>query len=244
MRVRGFTLIEMIVTITIMSGVFIAITSFMAKGVEGYVDSVDRERLQQQGRFVIEKMSREIRNAIPNSFDTLTNASSNQKCVTFFPIKYSGFYNWQGVGADLEFIIGQSGVAIGSGDRLIINPSRYDDFTVGSGSNHDISTIDSSVTPYKLNNVTLMSESIANRHYIYNSGDLIQYCLVKGVGTDMATLTRNGNAVADSIRYSGSDFQYTPASLQRGGLIHLDLLFEQNGEQSAYKHDVQVMNVP
>ncbi|MEZ9461883.1 PilW family protein [Vibrio splendidus] len=241
----GFTLIEMIVTITVMAIVFIAITSFVARGVEGYVDTVDRERLQQQGRFVVEKVSREVRSAVPNSFNTQLNLSATNKCLTFYSIAFSGFYEWPGNGTDLDFIIGQAGAVLGAGDRLVINPSRYDDLLAASTSNHDVSNLSPVSGVFTLSNVSLASTSVAQRHFIYNGNAQVQYCISRTqTNSDVAILTRNGDIVADSLNFSQSNFQFVQASLQRGGLVHLNLLFEQNGEQSAYKHDVQVLNVP
>ncbi|OBT17477.1 hypothetical protein A9264_01365 [Vibrio sp. UCD-FRSSP16_10] len=244
--VRGFTLIEMIVTIVVMAVVFLGITSFTVSGFDGYIDATNRERQQQQSRFVIEKMSREIRNAVPNSFNTLLDSSTSSKCLTFFPIHFSGLYDWQGNGTDLDFITGQSGATLESGDRIVINPSRYEDL-ITTPNSHDISALNppNANGVYTLENVSLPSTSVAQRHYIYNSNDSVQYCISRTTTTtDVAVLTRNGFMVADSLNFSSSNFQFVQASLQRGGLIHLDLLFEQNGEQSAYKHDVQVLNVP
>ncbi|MGB1279803.1 MAG: type IV prepilin, MshO, partial [Vibrio cyclitrophicus] len=41
-----------------------------------------------------------------------------------------------------------------------------------------------------------------------------------------------------------SNFRYEEPSLQRGGVIHVDLVLEQNSEVSVYQQDVQVLNAP
>jgi MSHA biogenesis protein MshO len=50
--------------------------------------------------------------------------------------------------------------------------------------------------------------------------------------------------VANNLDYSASLFDYQSATLQRSGLVHLDLKFINGDEESFYKHDVQVLNVP
>ncbi len=40
------------------------------------------------------------------------------------------------------------------------------------------------------------------------------------------------------------EFSYSPPTLQRGGVVHLALTFEQNDESSHFETDVQVLNVP
>ena len=82
MKVRGFTLIEMIVTIFIGSIIMLGIAAYLHLGVQGYSDSIARQRLQTQAQFVIEKMSREIRHAVPNSFFIDEN---EKNCLEFIP---------------------------------------------------------------------------------------------------------------------------------------------------------------
>ncbi len=43
---------------------------------------------------------------------------------------------------------------------------------------------------------------------------------------------------------STSDMHYLEPTLQRGGIVHINLEFTQNGERSVYQQDVQVLNVP
>ena len=90
MKIRGFTLMEMIITIVIGSVIMLGIASYVRLGFKGYSDTIDRQRLQTQAQFVIEKMSREIRHAVPNSF---LIKDDEKNCLTFVPIEYSGFYS-------------------------------------------------------------------------------------------------------------------------------------------------------
>lgn len=64
---RGFTLIEMIMTIIVGSILVLGIAGFLELGAKGYTDTVARQRIQTQAQFVLEKMSRELRHAVPNS---------------------------------------------------------------------------------------------------------------------------------------------------------------------------------
>ena len=144
MRRNGFTLIEMIITITVVSVLFLAIAGFVEFGARGYVDSADRQRLQNQARFALEKMTREFRHAVPNSFETFETTSLN-KCLSFYPIKYTGFYIEQLDLDDpenpiltLEFVLGNDGISypltFDDKDFMVINPSRIDDLESGSPS--------------------------------------------------------------------------------------------------------------
>ncbi|NOI52335.1 prepilin-type N-terminal cleavage/methylation domain-containing protein [Vibrio crassostreae] len=246
MKQRGFTLIEMIVTIVVVAVIGLAIAGFVEYGMKGYVETIDRQKVQVKGQFVVEKMSREISHAVPNSFDTsITPVSAfTQKCLTFYPIKYSGFYHFDEAAKDLNFIIGQDSPKLDVDDYLIINPTAYSEFVAGSTKRIPLAGLVSTNNVFTAPSVNLSSQSIAQRHYIYDGSNPVSYCLVNDTVQNQGLIQRNGITIADSINYTKSSFRYKEPSLQRGGVIHIDLVLEQNSEVSVYQQDVQVLNAP
>ncbi|MBL4282840.1 PilW family protein [Vibrio fluvialis] len=234
MRTRGFTLIEMILTIIVGSILVLGIAGFVELGSRGYADTVARQRIQTQAKFVLEKMARELRHAIPNSLAISTDTAS-QQCLSFYPIVYSGFYALDEADEkQLSFIVGNvsgSTTALDfDGLTMIINPSNQDEFSSGAGI-----TLSGSDTTISLSS-PLASQSVAQRFYMYQN--MVEYCL----NYSAQTITRNLVQVADSLE-SGS-FSYDEPTLQRGGVVHLSLGLAQNGESSHFEQDVQVLNVP
>ncbi|HFQ4941379.1 TPA: PilW family protein [Vibrio vulnificus] len=229
MKSRGFTLVEMVLTLIVGSILVLGIAGFVELGTKGYADSVDRQRIQTQAQFVLEKISREFRHAVPNSF------SNENGCLSFYPIVYSGFYAVEG--NDIRFLIGNPNVSaqLLSTLKLTINPSRQQDLLSDA---FDLSAVETSASYYSLTNqvANLKSNSINHRHYIYNAVEPVEYCF------SAERITRNGVQVADNV--SAATFQYLEPTLQRGGLVHIKLTFTQNGETSHYQQDVQVLNVP
>ncbi|EHV5552412.1 PilW family protein [Vibrio vulnificus] len=229
MSSRGFTLVEMVLTLIVGSILVLGIAGFVELGTKGYADSVDRQRIQTQAQFVLEKLSREFRHAVPNSF------SDSGNCLSFYPIVYSGFYAVEG--NDIRFLIGNTNVTppLANGLSLVINPSRQQDLVSDS---FDVSGLTNGAGYFAVSNqaASLESNSINRRHYIFHANGRVEYCFTAG------RISRNGVQVADSV--SAASFNYLEPTLQRGGLVHIKLTFTQNDESSHYQQDVQVLNVP
>ncbi|MGP8308332.1 PilW family protein [Vibrio sp. YIC-376] len=237
MKSRGFTLIEMVVTVVIGSIIMLGIASYIQLGMKGYADTIDRQRIQTQAQFVLEKMTREIRHAVPNSFHVPVGASS---CLEFVPIEFSGFYTL--TGDYLEFLLGKdsSRSEIPQNRRMVINPSRYEDLSASSLQSLDVSGITKSEGRFVVSGAasSIGGTSISSRHYIFQDNSAVRYCF------DSNQVTRNGITVAENIDTSASRMHYLEPTLQRGGLVHINLAFLQDGERSVYQQDVQVLNVP
>ncbi|HCM1065473.1 TPA: PilW family protein [Vibrio parahaemolyticus] len=237
MKDRGFTLMEMIVTIVVGSFIMLGIAGYVQLGMKGYADTIDRQRIQTQAQFVLEKMTREIRHAVPNGFHVPKDASH---CLEFVPIEYSGFYTFKN--NDLEFLLGNDSTLnpIPANRRMVINPSRYEDLQSTSSQNIAIGGLAKTGKVFVVTGAasTITGSSVSSRLYIYQDKSEVRYCF------DAKQVTRNGITVADSVDTSVSGMRYLEPTLQRGGLVHINLEFEQDGERSAYQQDVQVLNVP
>jgi len=84
----GFTLIELVLVILVLAIVSTGVTKFITYGVNIYQDTAGRDKQISDSRFVIERITREVRNALPNS----VRVTADGKCVEFIPILASSSY--------------------------------------------------------------------------------------------------------------------------------------------------------
>lgn len=126
---QGFTLIELVAVIVILGVLALATVRFIGFGTQIYYEANNRQLVLSQSRFAIERMTREIRSAIPNSI----RVSADNRCIEFVPIKASGAYR-DDVEAELAPISPESSSnmdvmgwlgAYETDDKLYIYPTEY-----------------------------------------------------------------------------------------------------------------------
>ncbi|MGH1462346.1 MAG: PulJ/GspJ family protein [Neptuniibacter sp.] len=81
MQQRGFTLIELIIVITMLGIISMVTVGFISSSMQGYADLKRRAQLSASVRVAVERMAREVRNALPNSI-RLTGSGT---CMEFIP---------------------------------------------------------------------------------------------------------------------------------------------------------------
>ncbi|CAN5895107.1 prepilin-type N-terminal cleavage/methylation domain-containing protein [soil metagenome] len=88
-RQSGFTLIEMIIVMTITAVLAAGVAVFIRKPVEGYFDLVRRTELSDIADTAVRRISRDLHLALPNSVRVIAGDTS---CVEFLPTKDGGRY--------------------------------------------------------------------------------------------------------------------------------------------------------
>ena len=90
---RGFTLVEIIVVIVVLGIVAGITTRFFNTSVQTYAGTELRDTLSRTGRLAIERVHRELRNAVPNT----VRVDASGTCVEFLPLVASALYQDQDV---------------------------------------------------------------------------------------------------------------------------------------------------
>lgn len=124
----AFTLVEFIVVILILGILTTTITSYVRLGAGMYADATTTQQILAQSRFALERIVREVRNAVPGSLRVLANADNSISCVEFTPLALSGIYrdlplypiqrDWIGVTTVT------TGWAATAGERVVVYPTN------------------------------------------------------------------------------------------------------------------------
>ncbi|WP_297481592.1 type II secretion system protein [uncultured Photobacterium sp.] len=242
---KGFTLLEMVIAMVILSIIMIGIGSYIALGVKGYTNTVDRERLQSQARFLVARVTKEIRHAAPNS------VMVEDRCIRFYPIVSSAVYyaelpnnsnelNISAFDPNNKTIWGSKGwyVAVGfaSAEQYQNNKVTIDSIGVAkTNDNNKTSNL------FQLTLSTpIITSSPGKRLYLYR--EQISYCQLGN------TIVRKVNN-SDGVLMATNIVEFMPkvqaAGLNSGAIALIGIKFSdpKTNEIANYNHSVQVLNV-
>ncbi len=255
-RQRGFTLTELVMVIVIVGILSIALTRFITATVGGYVDTASRQQLASAGYIASEKISRELRMALPNSI----RLNATDSCIEYIPILAGTHY----VSIPLE-TAGDSISAVGArvsaavSGRAVVYPVSTS--SVYSPSSSGAITAATATLPVGTDEIAISlssnhqfdADSPARRIFIVDSPRA--FCVVGGLMfqyrnygfNNAVTLPPTGGQRAvllDNISSSANTFDYTPASLVRNSVVNFRYTLNKNDETWQTEQEVHIRNVP
>ncbi|MGP1716262.1 MAG: prepilin-type N-terminal cleavage/methylation domain-containing protein [Methylophilus sp.] len=257
--VAGFTLVELVVVIVVVAILGGISVTFIKNSVLAYVNSEAYYELADRADVSLRRMSRDIRNALPNSVWV-----GDGSYVEFVPIKAGGRYKQD----TLDFLTANSPpytftvlgdmVPIGSGDQLVIynlgieGADAYAGNTVRTISGSTASTLTFSGTMFPL-------PSPANRFYVVNGAvlyvcdlankRLLMYSNVAIPATPQALPQHptsfsglTPSIVAEDV--TGCSFTYTEGVMQHSGVVTAQLELSKRGGVVRLLNLINVVNSP
>ena len=260
-RASGFTLIELTMTITILGIMAVGVTSFFGATVGGYGTTVVRAQMASAMVVAGERISRDIRRALPNS---VRIGGVLDNCVEFVPVKRGGFYVSvpRSVSA-ASFAAASLGNTTSLSGHVAVYPtdvsSIYDTSALPG-----VVTPDEATVPVGSDEVTIAlgaahrfpADSPQRRFYVTDSPQA--YCQPSGSSrlyryrdygfNATASLPPSGgtrDVLIDGLSTASTvDFDYTSGSLQRHAVLRFVLVASGGEESMTLDQEVQVRNVP
>jgi len=270
---RGFTLIELVMVILLL-GIMATFTSqFIGIGTQIYGDASSREQLMSDARFAMERLNRELRDAVPGSErieDQNGNWLDEGACLRFWPISASSRYlalnrAMSGSGATLELVmatpasaanpLSQDANAVKAGDLMAVFPvpnSGVESLTNGCEYGRCVAQVTEVLAPVSgaqtirySSSETLAGLSPGSR--VYFASQQVRYCVAGN------RLTRASAAIAAALPATGvlmaeslrtGAFYRETSAFNAQGEFGMRLVFERRGESVAFNHKIGVLNVP
>ncbi|MEI8601208.1 type II secretion system protein [Shewanella sp. PP-Sp27a-2] len=269
---RGFTLVEMVTVILILGILVVGVSSFIIFGTRIFVESSSVDQVLSQSRFAVERMTRELRSALPNSVRVNTDSLTYQ-CIEFVPIEASTTYLTMPI---IPAAATSTGIVILDNTASAIRVNQFawvyplvdaDVYSSARQKRAQVKTIAISGNQVTLTFTapTRFAEA-SPRQRIYFGSSPVSYCFEKGAsGNDLQIVRYAGynfntvqpnpatmgtgvlmaQSVANRLDNSNDlSLILTPSSLVNNAMVHLQPRFNVNGETFQYRHQVQVINVP
>ncbi|WP_061014153.1 type II secretion system protein J [Photobacterium leiognathi] len=237
-KARGFTLFEMVIAIVVLSIIMIGIGSYIAIGVKGYTNTVDRERLQSQARFLVARMTKEIRHAAPNSL------SASGSCLSFYPIIAPAVYYANLPNNSLSIAISPFNYSTSwenKNNLVAVGFASFEQYQNNTIKVNGITKPANANEPYLLSlSSPIKTASPGKRLYLYK--DRISYCQQ---GSTIVRRVNDGDGIlmADNIDTFTPEVQSAGLNSSAIALFSIQYLDQRTQEKSDYNHSVQVMNV-
>lgn len=248
-RQQGFTIVELIIVIVISGILAVGSVQFIGQATQGYSDAADRQQLATIGWIASEKISRELRNALPNSI----RVSASNSCIEFVPVTGGSHYRTLPDATTPRTItaIASGFAAVPSNTRIAVYPTDvgavYGQASPGPISNSIIASLNSASG---IDTITLAADfeflTASPERRFYFTQDPITYCVTgsrldRYSGYGYSATKGTPQIIVDKLQRG--TFTITPPSLTRNAVVALHFEFV-DGATHIVDQEVQIRNVP
>jgi len=266
-RNQGFTLVEMVAVIVLLSFGLIAGTQLFTITAQSYRDTSVRMKQTQDGRFVIERISRELREALPGSVRESSNSTT--QCIEWLPIAAASRYLSTPTAIHFPVMEINPDLTAGTTYYAVI-------FPVGSGTVYNGAAAGTALRLMGTTPMNAASESDVNTDEIYlaatpvftntspsdrifftttpvaicvqSSGNMLRYSNYGFVA--QATTLTGGVLLAENVLLDDGGavdvFNFSDATMTRNSMLQLDIRMRDLSTKEVLRlqHTVFIRNVP
>jgi MSHA biogenesis protein MshO len=249
---KGFSLIELIAVLVILGLIASFGVSFVVKTTQSYQQTQARAKLAMQARQAMERMSRQLRSALPYSV-RITNAG---QCIEFMPIASGGFYLnpvadvQNGATAQSSITVAPHQVDFGTANYLTIGAMSSTEIYGGAGlsiasvSSRNVTSVNLSAAKIWLRNSTNKRFYLLNppQAFCVDNNQLKFYENQSLIAANINTAATN-SLLASNVSAT-TPFSLTFASDNRNTEILIRLTFTTDGQSLDFAQQVMIRNVP
>lgn len=256
----GFTLVEIVAVLVILSIVGVIGSRFLLISIDSYNTIQQRSKLIAKAQVSIEQMARQLRQSVPNA----VRISGSGNCVEFLPaligVRYLGLLPDSANGAPAVSLIPTAGFTLpsGSADHVLVAPLRADEvYTVGSsrvgvgafGAGPIYTAIPLASSHQFLRNSLVNRVVVAEnpKRFCLSAGNLLRYSgyglLTSGLN-DAAPAGSASAIMARNVNTSSVAFSLSDSSVNRNAVVNISLDFTEGSQTVALNQQVFVRNVP
>lgn len=257
----GFSLIEMIIVISVTAIVGAMVATFLRIPIDGYIAQDRRSRLTDTADSALRRVARDIRLALPNSARVTT--AGGVTYLEFLITRTGGRYRAEGGGDILDFTAADSSfdvlgpaIAMQAGDRIAVynlgipgaDAWLGETLATYAGAGGNLTTIP--LTPAKL----FPLASPGSRFQVVEgpvtyacdpvAGTLTRFWGYAIAAAQPAPPAAPVSSALLANRVTDCNFTYQPGITERGGLVSMTLELSLNNERVRLHSNTQVSNQP